>query len=133
MRKKISLPKKINSEIEKYPMVSVEWFDIVSDSSWTSFDALKKSNLATCITKGHLLSQSKGVTRLFGDYSFKTLSKRCLKLYRPVSVFTDPRSLKPRSSFSFPYHWPTVQQQLVKELVQPEAEEQELVLVSRPC
>jgi hypothetical protein len=63
----------------------------------------------------------------------KTLSKRCLKLYRPVSVFTDPRSLKPRSSFSFPYHWPTVQQQLVKELVQPEAEEQELVLVSRPC
>jgi hypothetical protein len=93
MRKKISPPKKINSEIEKYPMVSVEWFDIVG----------------------------------------KTLSKRCLKLYRPVSVFTDPRSLKPRSSFSFPYHWPTVQQQLVKELVQPEAEEQELVLVSRPC
>jgi hypothetical protein len=43
MRKKISSPKKINSEIEKYPMVSVEWFDIVSDSSWTSFDALKKS------------------------------------------------------------------------------------------
>jgi hypothetical protein len=127
MRKKISPPKKINSEIEKYPMVSVEWFDIVSDSSWTSFDALKKSNLATCITKGHLLSQTKGVTR------GKTLSKRCLKLYRPVSVFTDPRSLKPRSSFSFPYHWPTVQQQLVKELVQPEAEEQELVLVSRPC
>jgi hypothetical protein len=123
MRKKISPPKRINSEIEKYPMVSVEWFDIVSDSSWTSFDALKKSNLATCITKGHLLSQTKG----------KTLSKRCLKLYRPVSVFTDPRSLKPRSSFSFPYHWPTVQQQLVKELVQPEAEEQELVLVSRPC
>jgi hypothetical protein len=63
----------------------------------------------------------------------ETLSKRSLKLYRPVSVFTDPRSLKPRSSFSFPYHWPTVQQQLVKELVQPEAEEQELVLVSRPC
>jgi hypothetical protein len=70
MRKKISPPKRINSEIEKYPMVSVEWFDIVSDSSWTSFDALKKSNLATCITKGHLLSQTKGVTRLFGDYSF---------------------------------------------------------------
>jgi len=42
MRKKISPPKKINSEIEKYPMVSVEWFDIVSDSSWTSFDDLKK-------------------------------------------------------------------------------------------
>ena len=63
----------------------------------------------------------------------ETPSQRSLKLYRPVSVFTDPRSLKPRSSFSFPYHWPTVQQQLVKDLVQPEAEEQELVLVSRPC
>jgi hypothetical protein len=54
----------------------------------------------------------------------KTLSKRCLKLYRPVSVFTDPRSLKPRSSFSFPYHWPTVQQQLVKELAQRDPEKQ---------
>jgi hypothetical protein len=54
MRKKITIPKKTKSEIDKYPMVSVEWFDIVSDSAWTSFDALKKSNLATCITKGHL-------------------------------------------------------------------------------
>jgi len=70
MRKKIATPKKVKSEIDKYPMVSVEWFDIVSDSSWTSFEALQKSKLATCITKGHLLSQSKGVTRLFGDYSF---------------------------------------------------------------
>ena len=54
MRKKIAIPKKTKIEIDKYPMVSVEWFDIVSDSAWTSFDALKKSNLATCITKGHL-------------------------------------------------------------------------------
>ena len=38
MRKKIAIPKKTKSEIDKYPMVSVEWFDIVSDSSWTSFD-----------------------------------------------------------------------------------------------
>ena len=74
-----------------------------------------------------------GVVFILHENLGKTLSKRCLKLYRPVSVFTDPRSLKPRSSFSFPYHWPTVQQQLVKELVQPEAEEQELALVSRPC
>jgi hypothetical protein len=70
MRKKIAIPKKVKSEIDKYPMVSVEWFDIVSNSSWSSFDELKKSKLATCITKGHLFSQSKGVTRLFGDYSF---------------------------------------------------------------
>ena len=70
MKKKISVPKKVKSEIEKYPMVSVEWYDIVSDRSWSTFDQLKKAKLATCITKGHLLSQTKGVTRVFGDYSF---------------------------------------------------------------
>ena len=31
-------------------MVSCEWFDIVSDS-WGSFEQIKKSELATCITK----------------------------------------------------------------------------------
>ena len=74
--KKITMPKKANTEIEKFPMVSVEWFDIVSDSAWSSFDALKDSQLATCITKGHLLSQSKGVTRIFGDYSFSDDMKK---------------------------------------------------------
>tara|TARA_Y100001937_G_C7013860_1_gene282234 strand:- start:33 stop:329 length:297 start_codon:yes stop_codon:yes gene_type:complete len=70
MRKKIAIPKKVKNQIDKYPMVAVEWYDIVSNSSWTSFEDLKKSSLATCITKGHLVSQSKGVTRLFGDYSY---------------------------------------------------------------
>ena len=70
MKKKISIPKKVKSEIDKYPMVSVEWYDIVCDSSWSTFDPLRKAKLATCITKGHLLSQNKGVTRVFGDYSF---------------------------------------------------------------
>ncbi len=42
----------------------------------------------------------------------ETLSKRSLKLYRPVSVFTDPRSLVSFASFSFPLHWPQIQQQL---------------------
>ena len=69
-KRKITLRKKVKNEIDKYPMVSVEWFDIVSNGSWSSFDELKKSKLATCITKGHLFSQTKGVTRIFGDYSF---------------------------------------------------------------
>lgn len=69
-KKKILIPKKINSEIDKYPMVSCEWFDIISNSSWSSFDELKKSKLAICITKGHLFSQSNGITRIFGDYSY---------------------------------------------------------------
>ena len=58
----------IYNEIEKYPMGSVEWFDIVSDSSWSSFEQVKNSHLATCITKGHLLSQSKGITIKYTDY-----------------------------------------------------------------
>jgi hypothetical protein len=32
-----------------------------------------------------------------------------LKLYRPLSAFTDPRLLKPRFSFSFPVHWSAFQ------------------------
>ena len=43
----------------------------------------------------------------------ETLSKRSLKLYRPVFGFTDPRSLKPVASFSFPLQWPLVQRNLL--------------------
>ena len=38
-----------------------------------------------------------------------SLLERAYKLYRPVSAFTDPRSLKPRFSFSEPVHWPSFQ------------------------
>ena len=51
----------------------------------------------------------------------ETLSKRSLKLYRPVSVFTDPRLLEPRARFSFPLQWPTVQQSILQELGTQEA------------
>ena len=51
----------------------------------------------------------------------ETLSQRSLKLYRPVSVFTDPRLLEPRARFSFPLQWPTVQQTILQELGQQEA------------
>ena len=39
----------------------------------------------------------------------EALSKRSLELYRPLSVITDARLLKPRFSFSFPVKWPAVQ------------------------
>ena len=51
----------------------------------------------------------------------ETLSKRSLKLYRPVSSFTDPRSLVSFASFSFPIQWPTVQGTILRELNQQEA------------
>ena len=52
----------------------------------------------------------------------ETPLKRTLKLYRPVSVFTDPRSLVAFASFSFPLQWPLVQQAMLQELGgQPDA------------
>ena len=51
----------------------------------------------------------------------ETLSKRSLKVYRPVSSFTDPRSLVSFASFSFPLQWPTVQETILQELSQQEA------------
>ena len=69
MRKKIKINKKKKIDIEKYPMVECHWHDIVSDPSWISLDDLKNSKLAVCITKGHLLSQTGGITRIFGDYA----------------------------------------------------------------
>lgn len=52
----------------------------------------------------------------------ETLLQKSLKLYRPVSVFTDPRSLVAFASFSFPLQWPTVQLRMVQELGrQPDA------------
>jgi len=46
----------------------------------------------------------------------KTPLQSVLELYRPVSLFTEPRSLVPRFSFKAPYNWPTVQQQVLREL-----------------
>ncbi len=46
----------------------------------------------------------------------ETLSKRSLKLYRPVSSFTDPRTLVSFASFSFPLQWSTIQRDLQTEL-----------------
>ena len=68
-KKKISISKKAKHWKDKYPLVEIEWLDICSDSSWQSIDNLKLAKLPVCVTKGHLLSQSKGVTRIFGDYS----------------------------------------------------------------
>jgi len=54
----------------------------------------------------------------------KTLSQRRIELYKPVSSFTDPRSLKPRFSFSATGQWSTIQDHLLRELVQRDPEQQ---------
>jgi hypothetical protein len=48
----------------------------------------------------------------------EALSERRLELYRPVSVFTDPRSLDLVRSFSFPVQWPAVQDAIEGALLQ---------------
>ena len=71
LKRKIIVNKKAKTWQERYPLVSVQWFDICSDSSWQSISAAQAAQLPVCVTKGHLLSQSKGITRIFGDYSEK--------------------------------------------------------------
>ena len=60
---------KVASDLLNYPLVECKWYDIVSDPSWISIKELKEMELAVCITKGHLLNQSKGITKIFGDYA----------------------------------------------------------------
>jgi hypothetical protein len=68
-KRKITINKKAKKEIERYPLVEIKWLDIVSDSSWLSCKDLSKMSLPVCVTKGHLYSTSKGITRVFADYN----------------------------------------------------------------
>jgi|TARA_R100001530_G_scaffold10072_2_gene9998 hypothetical protein len=68
-KKKIVINKKAKHWKDRFPLVEVTWVDICSDSAWQSIDTLNKAQLPNCVTKGHLLTQKNGVTRLFGDYS----------------------------------------------------------------
>jgi len=71
LKRKITVNKKSKNWQDRYPLVSVEWYDICSDSSWQSISSVQAAKLPVCVTKGHLLSQVKGITRIFGDYSEK--------------------------------------------------------------
>jgi hypothetical protein len=70
-KRKLAINKKAKKEIEKYPLVEIKWYDITSDSSWASVEDCLNLKLPICTTKGHLLTQSKGITRVFGDYALK--------------------------------------------------------------
>ena len=60
--------KKLNNRIEDYPFVEIRWMDIEGDSGWSDTKTLKNLKLPICVSKGYLLSQAKGVTRIFTDY-----------------------------------------------------------------
>ena len=67
-RKRKLINKKAKVEIERYPLVEVEWIDIVSDASWQSLKDLERAQPARVITKGHLFCDGKGLVKVFSDY-----------------------------------------------------------------
>ena len=66
--------KSLGNQIEAYPFVAIEWSDIEGDAGWSDIKSLNKEQLPICVSRGYLLSQSKGVTRIFTDY-IKTKDK----------------------------------------------------------
>ena len=60
--------KNLGKDISKYPYVEIEWADIEGDDGWNSLSSLEKDKLPVAVSKGYLLSQKKGVTRIFRDY-----------------------------------------------------------------
>jgi hypothetical protein len=66
--------KTLGNIIDDYPFVEIEWLDIEGDAGWSSTKDLSKEQLPICVSKGYLLSQSKGITRIFTDY-IKTKDK----------------------------------------------------------
>jgi len=91
----------------------VFWIELKSDS--LSYPKLNKWQIVW-INK---YIKAGGKVIILKENLAKTLSHSALKLYRPVSVFTDPRLLVPRSSFSAPYNWPQIQQRILQELGSP--------------
>jgi|TARA_R110000822_G_scaffold2852_4_gene13248 hypothetical protein len=60
--------KQLGNDITVYPFVEIKWLDIEGDAGWCNTKDLNKEELPICVSKGYLLSQHKGITRLFSDY-----------------------------------------------------------------
>ena len=71
-KKTLDLNLKIHKEkIERYPFVEIHWLDIVGETGWQTFDQLMKSGLGRMVSRGWVVSRSKGITRIFSDYGLK--------------------------------------------------------------
>tara|TARA_R100001244_G_scaffold48555_1_gene43258 strand:- start:1591 stop:1911 length:321 start_codon:yes stop_codon:yes gene_type:complete len=66
--------KSLGNDISAYPFVEIKWFDIEGNAGWSNTKDLNNEKLPTCVSRGYLLSQLKGVTRIFTDY-IKTKDK----------------------------------------------------------
>ena len=88
IRNKKTIPlntKSLGNDIAAYPFVEIHWMDIEGDAGWRDTKDLKKQELPICVSKGYLLSQSKGITRIFTDYilnkdkpTFDTIGNTCI-------------------------------------------------------
>ena len=77
--------KALGNDISAYPFVEIEWLDIEGDAGWSSIKDLNRAELPVCVSKGYLLSQTKGITRIFTDYilnkdkpTFDTIGNTCI-------------------------------------------------------
>ena len=66
--------KALGNDISMYPFVEIEWCDVEGDAGWSNIKSLNKEKLPICVSKGYLVSQKNGVTRIFTDY-IKTKDK----------------------------------------------------------
>jgi len=60
--------KSLGNDISAYPIGEIELLDIEGDAGWSNTKDLNKEKLPTCVSKGYLISQKNGVTRIFTDY-----------------------------------------------------------------
>tara|TARA_Y100001938_G_scaffold150933_1_gene244482 strand:- start:197 stop:736 length:540 start_codon:yes stop_codon:yes gene_type:complete len=95
-------------DVHAVAKTKIFWIELKSDH--ISFPALNKWQIVW-INK---YIKAGGSVFILHENLGKALFERVLKLYEPVSLFTDPRLLKPRASFSFPYDWPAVQSYLLQ-------------------
>ena len=95
-------------DVHAVAKTKIFWIELKSDH--ISFPALNKWQIVW-INK---YIKAGGAVFVLHENLGKALFERVLKLYQPVSLFTDPRLLKPRASFSFPYDWPTVQSYMLQ-------------------
>ena len=95
-------------DVHAVAKTKIFWIELKSDH--ISFPALNKWQIVW-INK---YIKAGGSVFVLHENLGKALFERVLKLYQPVSLFTDPRLLKPRASFSFPYDWPAVQSYLLQ-------------------
>ena len=68
-KKKLILPEIQESDFP-YKFYMCWWSDIVSDSSWSPLQQIKKSKTAVCITMGWLISTSNKKYVFIGDLNF---------------------------------------------------------------